>query len=82
MNPTLMGGRTLSSWATPHIANWFYGGISTSSLYQSRLPDPHMLHVTTLCCPCVRLKNSSHVRECVENEFHIDERRDLICAYK
>ncbi|KAM2116736.1 hypothetical protein ACFX1R_010380 [Malus domestica] len=30
-----------------------------------------------LCCLHVRLENSPHVRGCIENESHIDERKDL-----
>ncbi|RXH79188.1 hypothetical protein DVH24_040335 [Malus domestica] len=40
------------SWATPHIANWFYGGTPISSWYQSGLSS---------------LENPPHVREHVES---------------
>ncbi|RXH81802.1 hypothetical protein DVH24_036143 [Malus domestica] len=42
----------------------------------------HALHVTPLCCPHVKLENSPHVRERVENESHINERMDFAWAYK
>ena len=75
MNPTLMGEGALhmliSSWATTHIANWFYDGIPISSWYQSELSSceakwPHALYVTPLLSTC-RLENLSHVRRRVES---------------
>ncbi|RXH97427.1 hypothetical protein DVH24_007773 [Malus domestica] len=42
----------------------------------------HVLHVTLLCCPCVRLENSPHMRRRVENESHVDGRSELAWAYK
>ncbi|RXI09512.1 hypothetical protein DVH24_006146 [Malus domestica] len=53
------------SWATSHIANWFYGGTPISSWYQSGLSSceakrPHAFHVTQLLSTC-RLENPPHV---------------------
>ncbi|RXH73993.1 hypothetical protein DVH24_016815 [Malus domestica] len=42
----------------------------------------HVLHITPLCCPCFTLENSPHLRGHVENESHIDGKRDLTWAYK
>ncbi|RXH80519.1 hypothetical protein DVH24_004433 [Malus domestica] len=58
-------------FATFHIANWFYGGTSISSWYQSELSSceakrPHALHVTQLLSTC-RLENRPHVRGRVES---------------
>lgn len=33
---------------------------------------PHALHVTRLCCLCVRLENSPSVKGHVKNESHIN----------
>ncbi|RXH70679.1 hypothetical protein DVH24_013425 [Malus domestica] len=43
---------------------------------------PYALHVIPLCCPRVRLENLPHMRGRVENESHIDGRRDLVWAHK
>lgn len=47
-----------------------YGGTSIFLWFQSRL-------FCMLCWPCVRLENMLHVRKRVENESHIDRRRNL-----
>ena len=35
-----------------------------------------------VCCPLVWLENPPHMKGRVENESHIDERKDLVCAHK
>ncbi|RXH76654.1 hypothetical protein DVH24_019542 [Malus domestica] len=46
-------------------------------------PNGHTCSTSpVLCCPRARLENSPHVRGRVEKESHIDEMRDLACAYK
>ena len=69
------------SWATPHIANWFYGGTPISSWYQSGLSSceakqPHALHVTQLLSTC-RLENLPPVRGRVES--YPTSVRDKVC---
>ena len=52
MSPTLMGEETLHrltrSWATLHIANWFYGGTSTFFMVSEQVVQ-HVLYVTPRC---------------------------------
>ena len=52
MSPTLMGGGTLHGllrgWAIPHIAYWYYGGTSISSLWT--VPFMYIKHVEAFIC--------------------------------
>ena len=91
MNLILMGGETLQrlirGLATPYNTNWFMvepqllHGIK-ADCHTCEVKRLHALHVTMLYCPRVKIENSPHVRGRVENEFHIDRRRNLARVYK